>query len=77
MSTADRVAELRAQADALEALAGLEADLAEAKAAYDANPNEETKAARDQAMQALRDARALTRTDGVSVGGDAYQVEED
>lgn len=76
MSTADRAAELRAQADALEALAGLEADLATTKAAYEATPTEETKAAREAAMQALRDARALTRTDGVSVGGDAFITEE-
>lgn len=76
MSTADRVAELRAQADALEALSGLEADLTEAKAAYQDNPCEETYAAKQEAAQALRAARQTVRSENTTVGGDAYVDEE-
>lgn len=64
-SSADRAAELRAQADALDTLAGLEADLLAAKASGD---REAVRAA----SEALREARSLTRTDGTSVGGDAF-----
>lgn len=65
MSSLDRAAELRAQADALEALGGLEADLLAAKASGD-------KTAIDEAANALRAARSLSRPEGVSVGGDAF-----
>lgn len=75
-SSAERAAELRAQADALDAMAGLEEDLSAAKAAYYDDPTEENKAAKVAAALALREARSLTRSDGVSVGGDAYVVEE-
>lgn len=65
MSSADRAAELRAQADALEALAGLEQQLLDAKASGD-------QTAVREAAEALREARSLTRSEGVSVGGDAF-----
>jgi len=64
-SSADRAAQLRAQAAALDALAGLEEDLLNAKASSD-------KEAVTAAAEALREARSLTRTEGVSVGGDAF-----
>lgn len=77
MSTsADRAAALRAEADALDALAVLETDLLAAKAAHAKDPTEETKAAKTAASLALREARSLTRSEGVSVGGDAYVDEE-
>jgi hypothetical protein len=76
MSSADRAAELRSQADALEALAGLEADLMAAKQAYTSNPTVETRAAKQAAAVALREARALTRPENTTVGGDAYVSEE-
>lgn len=73
MSTsAERAAALRAEADALDALAVLETDLLAAKAAHAEDPTEETKTAKQAASEALREARSLTRTEGVSVGGDAY-----
>jgi hypothetical protein len=66
MSTsAERAAELRAQAEALDALAGLESDLLDAKASGD-------KASVRAAAEALRGARSEARTEGVSVGGDAF-----
>lgn len=65
MSSADRAAELRAQADALDTLAQLEADLLNAKQSGDPDRIRE-------AAEALREARSLTRTEGVSVGGDAF-----
>lgn len=76
MSSLDRAVELRAQADALETLASLEADVLAAKRAYNDDPSPENRAAKQAAMEALREARALTRTEGVSVGGDAYIAEE-
>lgn len=72
MSSAERAAQLRAQADALDALAGLETDLADAKQAYADDPNEDTKAAKVSAAVALRAARQTYRPEGVTVGGDAY-----
>jgi hypothetical protein len=71
-SSADRAAQLRAEADALEALAGLEDDLKAAKAAYDQNPSVENAAAKQDIAERLRAARAATRPEGVSVGGDAF-----
>lgn len=64
-SSAERAAQLRAEADALEALAGLESNLLAAKESGDRDEISE-------AAQALRDARSLTRTEGVTVGGDAF-----
>ena len=64
-SSADRATALRAEADALEALAGLEADLLSAKASGD-------RAAIDEAADALREARSQARPEGISVGGDAF-----
>ncbi len=77
MSTADRAAQLRAQADALESQAGLEQKLEAAKRAYADNPNEETRAAKQEAAQALRDARQAERSEGTTVGGDAYIDEQE
>jgi len=75
-STAERAAQLRAQADALEALAALEQDLLAAKAAHAANPSKQTAAAVREAAEALRTARATARPEGLSVGGDAYTTKE-
>lgn len=72
MSSAERAAELRAQADALDALAGLESDLSAAKQAYADDPNEDTRKAKRAAAVALRAARQTYRPEGVTVGGDAY-----
>ena len=78
MSTSsERAAELRRQADALDNIAHLEDELAAAKAAYIANPDsEDAKEAKNAAAEALRAARSETRTEGVSVGGDAYVMKE-
>ncbi|MBN6054535.1 hypothetical protein JYK22_21515, partial [Nonomuraea sp. RK-328] len=76
VSSSDRAAELRAQADALDTLASLEADLIAAKQAYADEPTPENREAKQAAAVALREARSLTRTNGVSVGGDAYVDEE-
>jgi hypothetical protein len=76
MSSLDLADELEAKAAALRAVGRLEADLAEAKAAYTANPNGDTKAAKQAAMEAVREARSLTRPEGVSVGGDAFVDKE-
>lgn len=67
MSSADRAAELRAEADALDTLAQLEADLLDAKQSGD-------RAAIRAASEALREARSLTRSEGTTVGGDAFVV---
>ncbi|WP_433364085.1 hypothetical protein [Streptosporangium sp. CA-115845] len=72
MSSADRAAALRAQADALDELGRLETELLAAKAAYDDDPSDENKAAKTDAAHALREARSDTRSEGVQVGGDAY-----
>lgn len=73
MTASERAAELRAQADALDALAELEADLLSAKDAFADDPNPETKAAKHAAAVALREARALSRADRTEmVGGDAF-----
>lgn len=72
MSASERAAELRAQADALDGLADLEADLLAAKSNYADDPSPEVRAAKQDAALALRSARELVRADRVSlVGGDA------
>lgn len=77
MSSLDRAAELRAQADALENMASLESDLETAKQAYRDNPTPETRAAKQAAAIALREARARVRPDAVTVGGDAVVTNEE
>ncbi|MCC5574496.1 hypothetical protein IMZ11_02425 [Microtetraspora sp. AC03309] len=72
----DRAAALRAQADAVETLDRLERDLADAKAAHEDNPTPETYAAKQKVAHALRAAREAARSEGVTVGGDAYVDEE-
>lgn len=73
MTASQRAAELRAQADALESLNALEEVLAEAKAAFAADPCAETRAIKQEAALALREARALVRADRTAmVGGDAF-----
>lgn len=71
-SSAERAAALRAEAEALDALAVLELDLLAAKSAHAEDASGETKTAKQAASEALRAARSLTRADGVSVGGDAF-----
>ncbi|GAA2861600.1 hypothetical protein [Nonomuraea rubra] len=66
MSTsADRAADLRAQADALDALADLETRLLDAKQSGDPDAIRE-------AAEGLRAARAEARPEGMAVGGDAF-----
>lgn len=73
MSASQQAAELRAQADALEAVAELEENLLAAKAAYTADPNRETRAAKQDAALLLRAGRAFEREGrGDAVGGDAF-----
>lgn len=73
MSAADRAAELRAQADTLDAVAELEAGLLSAKEAHAAAPSAETRAPKQAAAQALREMRALEREGRADlVGGDAF-----
>ncbi|HEY9370041.1 hypothetical protein [Streptomyces sp.] len=64
-SSAERAAQLRAEADALEAQAVLETALLDAKASGD-------RASIREAAEALRAARSETRTEGFTVGGDAF-----
>lgn len=77
MSSLDRAADLRAQADALDNLASLESDLETAKQAYRDNPTPEARAAKQAAAIALREARARVRPDTVTVGGDAFVTSEE
>lgn len=73
MSAADRAAELRAHADALDSAAELEKSLLAAKDAYAADPSPENRAAKQAAAQALRELRALWREGRAGlVGGDAF-----
>lgn len=77
MSAAERAAELRAQAGALDAIAGLEQLLLDAKEAHAADPTAQTRAAKQEAAQALREVRALTRESRSGmVGGDAFVSNE-
>jgi hypothetical protein len=76
VSSLDLAEELEARAIALRAEAQLEDDLEEAKQAYAASPDEDTKAALRDASVALHEARRARRSKGVSVGGDAYVDEE-
>lgn len=73
MSAADRAAELRAQADALEAAAELEQNLLAAKDVYAADPSPENRAAKQAAAIALRELRASWREGRTGlVGGNAF-----
>ncbi len=72
MSASDRVQALRDQLAAAETEEALAADLLAAKQAHGDNPNPETRQAKQDAALALRAHRAETRSDGVSVGGDAF-----
>lgn len=64
MSTAaEQAAQLRAQADALEAVGRLGEQMTKAKKAYHANQTPENKAAYRKAAQALSDARETYRAD--------------
>ena len=64
-SSAERAAQLRAEADALEAQAVLETALLDAKASGD-------RASIREAAEALRAARSETRAEGFTVAGDAF-----
>ncbi|MGI5274746.1 hypothetical protein ACQEUU_37315 [Nonomuraea sp. CA-218870] len=68
--------ELEARAAALRDEERLKDDLKAAKQAYADNPTDETKTAKQAAMEALRDCRSRARTEGVTVGGDAYVDKE-
>ncbi len=79
MSSLDRAAQLRAEADDIEAeaFATLKADLLAAKAAYADDPSEENKAAKNDAALKLRAARAASRPETPAVGGDAYVIPDE
>lgn len=62
MDTTERAAALRALADQLDGLGGLEQAAAEAKAAYRDDPSETNKAAHRAASAALNAARAESRS---------------
>lgn len=73
MSSSERAAGLRAQADALDALADLEDMLLTAKAAYAADPSPENLAVKAEAAIRLREAREISRQGRSGlVGGDAF-----
>jgi hypothetical protein len=61
MSAADEIARLRAEADALERVSGLEVAMQEAKQAYQADKTPELKAAYQSAAQEFADARSEHR----------------
>jgi hypothetical protein len=61
MNAAERAAELRAQADNLENLAGLEQAAEAATEKYRKSPTAKNKAAYREAVEALRAARAEAR----------------
>jgi len=67
VGTSDRAARLREMADALDTQDELEAVAREAKVAYAADPNEETKAAHAAAAAALHEARSDARSSGLMV----------
>lgn len=66
-TTGDRAAELRAQAEALDAIGYLEDKAADAKAAYAESGDEKAKAKHRAASQALADAREEQRRTAVLV----------
>ncbi|MFC4006617.1 hypothetical protein ACFOY2_05255 [Nonomuraea purpurea] len=76
MSSLDQAEELEARAAALRAEHRLELENEEAVKAYLANPSEETKDAKQATAEALHNARAQRRSNGVQVGGDAFVDEE-
>ncbi|MGS2645860.1 hypothetical protein [Streptosporangium sp. G12] len=77
MSSLDRADELQAQADALRELATLEDAYTEAMQAYLDDRTDEKWEAKQAAAEALRAARAESRSEGVSVGGDAFLTNPD
>ncbi len=77
MSSADRAADLRAQADRLDELGRLEEELLTAKQTYADTPSEENKATKQNVALKLREARSQARPEGVVVGGDAYLTPDD
>lgn len=77
MSAADEAARLRALADLIDSEAELEDELAEAKAEYRSNLDDEgAKQRLHDAKQAIVEARKARRGDGVTIGGDAVKTEE-
>ncbi|MGA4989888.1 hypothetical protein [Nonomuraea bangladeshensis] len=73
MSVDDRLASLRSQIDAIEVEQRLLAELDEAKQEHlQDRTDDEAKQRKQAAAEALREHRRNTRSDGVSVGGDAY-----
>ncbi|MEU6725502.1 hypothetical protein ABZ917_17485 [Nonomuraea wenchangensis] len=72
MSVDDRLASLRSQIEAIEVEKRLLDELQAAKDAYAADSSDEAKDRKQAAAEALREHRQNTRSEGVSVGGDAY-----
>lgn len=74
MSASEEAARLRALADLIDSEGDLEVELAEAKAAYrDNRDDEDAKQRLHEAKQAIVAARSARRGDGTVVGGDAFQ----
>lgn len=76
MSSLDLADELQARADAMRAVGHLEEALIAARAIYSRDQTPENLAIAQQAAVDLRAARAASRTEGVTVGGDAYRETE-
>jgi hypothetical protein len=76
VSSLDLAAELEARAAVLRAEGGLEVALTAAREAAAADPTPANREAERVAAVALREARAARRSEGVTVGGDAYVDEE-
>ncbi len=69
MGAADEAARLRAEADALDEIAGLEKAARAAKEAYQEDPSEGNREAHRAASQALSDARESARADRDDLDG--------
>jgi hypothetical protein len=67
MNAAERAAELRAEADNLETVAGLEATAESATKTYRKTKSAKNKAEYREAVEALRSARATARPTGAAV----------
>lgn len=76
MSSLDMAAELEARAAVLRVEGGLEAALIAARETAAVEPTPANREAERAAAVSLREARAARRSEGVTVGGDAYVDEE-
>lgn len=70
-----RIDDLRAEIEHYETQDRLEAELAEAGNAHEADPTEQSLAAHNAAAEALAEHRAAVRGTGTTVGGDVVRVD--